>query len=151
MLCWSLWDKMKRKVFKYKFVYWVALLVNVIFFISFGYGIYNRIVVNAVFDLYSMIIFLIAVLSVLSFLLLIKKNKLSILTFSISLILISSTITFSIVKSIFDGGFGGDSMDYIMPPIVYFLLFGLLFLIIKYKSKVDYFQSEIDQIGQREE
>ena len=142
---------MKKKVFRYKFVYWLALLVNVIFFISFGYGIYNRVVLNSVFDLYSLIIFIITVLSALSFILLIKKNKLSILTFSISLILISSTITFSIIKSILEGSFGGDSIDYIMPPIVYFLLLGLLFLIIKYKSKVDYFQLEINQIGQKEE
>ena len=142
---------MKKKVFRYKFVYWLALLVNVIFFISFGYGIYNRVVLNSVFDLYSLIIFIITVLSALSFILLIKKNKLSILTFSISLILISSTITFSIIKSILEGSFGGDSIDYIMPPIVYFVLLGLLFLIIKYKSKVDYFQLEINQIGQKEE
>ncbi|MCW3168244.1 hypothetical protein OMO38_06865 [Chryseobacterium sp. 09-1422] len=142
---------MKKKVFRYKFVYWLALLVNVIFFISFGYGIYNRVVLNSVFDLYSIIIFIITVLSALSFILLIKKNKLSILTFSISLILISSTITFSIIKSILEGSFGGDSIDYIMPPIVYFVLLGLLFLIIKYKSKVDYFQLEINQIGQKEE
>lgn len=94
---------------------------------------------------------MIPVFSVLSIILLLKKNKLSILTFSISLILISLTITFSIIKTIFDGGFGGDSMDYIMPPIVYFVLFGLLFLIIKYKSKVDHFQLEINQIGQKEE
>lgn len=142
---------MKKKVFRYKFVYWLALLVNVIFFISFGYGIYNRVVLNTVFDLYSIIILIITVLSALSFILLIKKNKLSILTFSISLILISSTITFSIIKSILEGSFGGDSIDYIMPPIVYFVLLGLLFLIIKYKSKVDYFQLEINQIGQKEE
>ncbi|KUJ52270.1 hypothetical protein [Chryseobacterium sp. JAH] len=142
---------MKKKVFRYKFVYWLALLVNVIFFISFGYGIYNRVVLNSVFDLYSLIIFIITVLSALSFILLIKKNKLSILTFSILLILISSTITFSIIKSILEGSFGGDSIDYIMPPIVYFVLLGLLFLIIKYKSKVDYFQLEINQIGQKEE
>ena len=142
---------MKKKVFRYKFVYWLALLVNVIFFMSFGYGIYNRVVLNSVFDLYSLIIFIITVLSALSFILLIKKNKLSILTFSISLILISSTITFSIIKSILEGSFGGDSIDYIMPPIVYFVLLGLLFLIIKYKSKVDYFQLEINQIGQKEE
>lgn len=142
---------MKKKVFRYKFVYWLALLVNVIFIISFGYGIYNRVVLNSVFDLYSLIIFIITVLSALSFMLLIKKNKLSILTFSTSLILISSLITFSIIKSILEGSFGGDSIDYIMPPIVYFVLLGLLFLIIKYKSKVDYFQLEINQIGQKEE
>lgn len=142
---------MKKKVFKYKFVYWLALLVNVIFLISFGYGIYNRVVLNSVFDIYSTIIFLITVLSVLSFILLIKKNKLSILTFSISLILIFSTITFSIIESILKGSFGGDSIDYIMPPIIYFVLLGLLFLIIKYKSKIDYFQLEINQIGQKEE
>lgn len=142
---------MKKKVFRYKFVYWLALLVNVIFFISFGYGIYNRVVLNSVFDLYSLIIFIITVLSALSFILLIKKNKLSILTFSISLILISSTITFSIIKSTLEGSFGGDSIDYIMPPIVYFVLLGLLFLIIKYKSKVDYCHLEINQIGQKEE
>ncbi|CAD7816641.1 hypothetical protein CHRY9390_03210 [Chryseobacterium aquaeductus] len=142
---------MKKKVFKYKFVYWVALLVNVIFLIAFGFGIYNRVFLNSVFDIYSIIIFIIAVLSVLSFILLIKKNKLSILTFSISLVLISLTIAFSIIKAIFEGHYGNGSLDYIMPSIIYSILFSLLFLIIKFKSKNDYFQLEIDQIGQKEE
>ncbi|MCU7616119.1 hypothetical protein NZ698_02815 [Chryseobacterium sp. PBS4-4] len=141
---------MKKKVFKYKFIYWIALLVNLFFFIAFGFGIYNRIVLNSIFDLYSVIIFIVAILSVLSSLLLIKKNNLSILTFSISLVLISSMIAFSIIKAIFEGYYGNDSLDYIMPPIIYSILFGLLFLIIKYKSNNDHFQLEIDQIGQEE-
>lgn len=139
---------MKKKVFKYKFVYWIAVLFNVIFFIAFGIGTYNRIILNSLFDLNSIIVFIVAILSVTSFLLLITKNNLSILTFSISLVLISSMIAFSIIKAIFEGYYGNDSLDYIMPPIMYSILLGLLFLIIKYKSNNDHLQLEIDQIGQ---
>lgn len=141
---------MKRKVFRYKFVYWIAILINVIFSVAFGFGIYNRIVINSIFDIYSAVIFIILGLSLLSLIFLIKKSKLSVLTFSVSLILIFITITFGIAKSIFGGYFGNDSMDYIMPPIIYSILFSLFFLITKYKSKVDYDLLEIDQIGQRE-
>ncbi|KQK25971.1 hypothetical protein AR438_10325 [Chryseobacterium aquaticum] len=139
---------MKKKVFKYKFVYCIAVLFNVIFFIAFGIGTYNRIILNSLFDLNSIIVFIVAILSVTSFLLLITKNNLSILTFSISLVLISSMIAFSIIKAIFEGYYGNDSLDYIMPPIMYSILLGLLFLIIKYKSNNDHLQLEIDQIGQ---
>ncbi|AZA86183.1 hypothetical protein EG349_04975 [Chryseobacterium shandongense] len=64
---------MKRKVFRYKFVYWIAILINVIFSVAFGFGIYNRIVINSIFDIYSAVIFIILGLSLLSLIFLIKK------------------------------------------------------------------------------
>lgn len=141
---------MKKRVFKYKFVYWIALIVNVIFCIAFGFGLYNRIIINLLFDIYTVLIFIIGMLSFSSVLLLINKSKLSILTYSISLILIFLIITFGIFKKLFLKNFGNDSMDYIMTPIVYSILFGLFFLIIKYRVKTDFIQLEIDEIGRNQ-
>ena len=140
---------MEKKVFKYKVVYWIVLLVNVIFFIAFVIGTYNRIIINSLFDVYSIIVFIITILSFLSLLLLIKKSKLSILFFSIFLTVFFLTITFGIIRTILNGNFGYNPMDYIMPPIIYSILFVLFFIIIKYKYKVDY-HLEIDQIGRKE-
>jgi len=141
---------MKKKVFKYKFVYWIALIVNIIFCIAFGFGLYNRIIINSLFDIYTVLIFIIEMLSFSSVLLLINKSKLSILTYSISLILIFLIITFGIFKKLFLKNFGNDSMDYIMTPIVYSILLGLFFLIIKYRIKTDFIQLEIDEIGRNQ-
>lgn len=141
---------MKKKVFKYKFVYWIALIVNIIFCIAFGFGLYNRIIINSLFDIYTVLIFIIEMLSFSSVLLLINKSKLSIVTYSISLILIFLIITFGIFKKLFLKNFGNDSMDYIMTPIVYSILLGLFFLIIKYRIKTDFIQLEIDEIGRNQ-
>ncbi|MNU15149.1 hypothetical protein D3C71_32750 [compost metagenome] len=141
---------MKKRVFKYKFAYWIALIVNIIFCIAFGFGLYNRIIINSLFDIYTVLIFIIEMLSFSSVLLLINKSKLSILTYSISLILIFLIITFGIFKKLFLKNFGNDSMDYIMTPIVYSILFGLFFLIIKYRIKTDFIQLEIDEIGRNQ-
>lgn len=141
---------MKKKVFKYKFVYWIVILVNIFFCIAFGFGLYNRIMINSLFDIYTILIFIIEVLSFLSLLLLINKNKSSILTCSISLILIFLIITFGIFRKVFFKDFGHDSMDYFMPPIVYTILFGLFFLIMKYRVRTDYIQLEINEIGQNQ-
>lgn len=141
---------MKKKVFKYKFVYWIALIVNIIFCIAFGFGLYNRIIINSLFDIFTVLIFIIEMLSFSSVLLLINKSKLSILTYSISLILIFLIITFGIFKKLFLKNFGNDSMDYIMTPIVYSILLGLFFLIIKYRIKTDFIQLEIDEIGRNQ-
>ncbi|MDO3426668.1 hypothetical protein [Chryseobacterium urinae] len=142
---------MEKKVFKYKFVYWIAILTNIIFCIAFGFGLYNKIISNLLFDIYTALIFIIEILSFQSLILLVKKNKISVLTFSISLILIFLIITFGISKKIFLGDFGNNDMDYIMTPIVYSILFGLQFLIIKYRFKIDYLQLEINQIGENQD
>jgi len=86
-------------------------------------------------------------LSFSSVLLLINKSKLSILTYSISLILIFLIITFGIFKKLFLKNFGNDS---IMTPIIYSILLGLFFLIIKYRVKTDFIQLEIDEIGRNQ-
>jgi amino acid transporter len=141
---------MKKKIFKYKAVYWITLIVNIIFCIAFGFGLYNRIIINSLFDIYTVLIFIIETLSFSSVLLLISKSKLSILTHSISLILIFLIITFGIFKKLYFRNFGNDSMDYLMTPIVCSILFGLFFLIIKYRVKTDFIQLEIDEIGQNQ-
>ncbi len=145
---------MKRKVFKYKFVYWIAVLVNLIvtiLYMNYSYSIF----LNSTFetkDLFSIsLIFLTALFSVFVLIFLIIKHKLAVLLYSIFLILIIVIFFKTIFEALSDSkNFtnGAQPADYIISSVVYLLFFGSIFILIqKYKFKNIANDLEIDEIG----
>lgn len=145
---------MKRKVFKYKWVYWVAIMVNLIVMIlywNYSYSIF----LNSTFetkDLFSIsLIFLTALYSVLTIFFLIIKHRIAVLLYSIFLILIFIMFLKTIIEALGDEKNltkGVEPMDYIISSIVYSLFFGIVFFIVqKYKFKNISNDLEIDEIG----
>ena len=140
---------MKRKIFRYKTVYWFTILLSFILMIAFGFACYNRIITNAFSNLeeilFSVTTFSIALLSTLSFFSLILKNKKSVLLLSGLLVLILITISLGILRAIFIlKSFGIESIDYFLTPLLYFVLFGILYIVRRFKA-VHY--ENIDLIG----
>lgn len=144
---------MKRKVFKYKWVYWVAIMVNLIVMIlywNYSYSIF----LNSTFetkDLFSIsLIFLTALYSVLTIFFLIIKHRIAVLLYSIFLILIFIMFLKTIIEALDDEKNltkGVEPMDYIISSIVYSLFFGIVFFIVqKHKFKNISNDLEIDEI-----
>ena len=143
---------MKRKVFKYKFVYWIILLLNITISISFLVGVNNRIETkdfDSILDIFSFTaITLISILSLISLVMLIIKNKNSTIVFSVVVLLILLIISVFLIYSIFVvKDFGENKADFYTVPIPYLIIFGVLFLIHKYKSIDKFEYLEIDEIG----
>ncbi|PTT68024.1 hypothetical protein DBR25_20645, partial [Chryseobacterium sp. HMWF001] len=121
---------MQKKVFKYKFVYWLAILLSVIFMISFGIASFSRIITNSFNDLndilFSITTFSIFILSIISSVSLILKNKSSVIILSSLLVSITITLSLGILISFFIfKDFGINKSDYIIAFCMYLLLFGL--------------------------
>jgi|GEM_PF-1803221 len=141
-----------KKVFKYKLVYWLILAITFFLTILFDFASANRITTKAFFNLkdltFSLFIIAIAITSSITLIFLIIKNKIAILTFRITIALIILSLTVGVLDSIFiTKKFGnGSNKDYILTPIVYLLLVGLLYLVHKTKYKVDCFY-ELEEIG----
>ncbi|KMQ63091.1 hypothetical protein ACM46_14220 [Chryseobacterium angstadtii] len=141
---------MKRRVFKYKIVYWLSILINLIFSALFWFATVNRIITNSFLTkrdfIYSLSIVILAILSTIGLVSLIIKNKRSIRIFSYTLILLMATFTLGVLESIFiSGNFGNDINDYVLSPILYLMMIGILILI--QKSKDNSMFLEIEEIG----
>lgn len=146
---------MKGKVFKNKFVFWTILLLNIILLISFSIGIYNKIENYYADDFIDVLLLaIISVVTLLSFIsltLFITKNKNSIIVFSAVLILILLFISVFVFYSIFIvKDFGENVTDLYTVSGVYFIIFGILFIIHKFKYRQDLFELELEEIGTRE-
>ncbi|PVV53473.1 hypothetical protein DD829_19345 [Chryseobacterium sp. HMWF035] len=142
---------MQKKVFKYKFVYWLAILLSVIFMISFGIASFSRIITNSFNDLndilFSITTFSIFILSIISSVSLILKNKSSVIILSSLLVSITITLSLGILISFFIfKDFGINKSDYIIAFCMYLLLFGLLYIIQRFKYKDQNYES-IELIG----
>ncbi|SMP34196.1 hypothetical protein [Chryseobacterium profundimaris] len=147
---------MRRKVFRYKFVYWIILLLNIFLFVSFSLGVYNRIETNYFDDLFDVLSFIIinviSILSLISLVLLIKKNKESIIVFSGVLLLILFIILSAIFYSIFIvKDFGENTMDFYLAPALCLMIWGILFGMHKFKYKQNLYEFEIEEIGKHNE
>jgi hypothetical protein len=145
---------MKRKVFKYKFVYWIILLLNITISISFLVGVNNRIDTkdfDSILDVFSFTaVTLISILSLISLVMLIRKNKNSTIVFSVVVLLILLTISVFLSYSIFVvKDFGENKADFYTAPIPYLIIFGVLFLIHQYKSNDNFEYLEIEEIGKQ--
>lgn len=140
---------MKRKIFRYKAVYWFTVLLSFILMIAFGFGCHNRWITNSFSSgeeiLFSITTFSIAVLATLSFFSLILKNKKSVGLLSGLLLLILITASLGILRTVFiSKNFGINRMDYFLAFGFYLVLFGLLYIVRRFKA-VHY--ENIDLIG----
>ncbi|MBM7420621.1 magnesium-transporting ATPase (P-type) [Chryseobacterium sp. BIGb0186] len=146
---------MKKRVFKYKFVYWIILSLNIILFISFSIGLINRIETdnfdNSI-DVFSFVaIIMICILSFSSLIMFIIKNKNSIITFSAVLFLILLIISFFLFYSIFIvKDFGENSTDFYTVPLVYGIILGILFITNYFKFRKNINELEIEELGQNQ-
>jgi len=141
---------MRRKVFRYKTVYWFTIMLSFILMLAFGFAVYNRWITNSFNNgeeiLFSITTFSIAVLSMLSFFSLIFKKKYSINLLFGLLVLIMITISLGILRTIFIlKSFGDDKLDYFLAFSLYLVLFGILYIVRRFKA-VRY--ENIDLIGQ---
>lgn len=145
---------MKRPIFQYKSIYWIAVLVNII--VSFFYGIssYSIVVSSEIYtgNFISILLILITWIgSLISLFFLIRKNKLGIIVHSIVLIL----VMINFLKIIFDALFykekieaGHSSDDYIISSAVYLVIFGIwLVLVRQYKFRNSQADLQIEEIG----
>lgn len=115
--------------------------------IAFGFACYNRWIINSFSNgeeiLFSITTFSIAVLATLSFFSLILKNKKSVGLLSGLLILITASL--GILRTVFiSKNFGINRMDYFLAFGFYLVLFGLLYIVRRFKA-VHY--ENIDLIG----
>lgn len=146
---------MKKKVFKYKFIYWLIITLNITILISFGFGSFNRIRENSFSDkeeiLFSITAFSIFILSIISLILLILKHKNSLTILSCLLVLIMITFSIGILMSIFIiKDFGEYKGDYFVASCLYLIVFGFLFIIQRFKYKKNEYEN-IEEIGQHKE
>lgn len=146
---------MKKRVFKYRFVYWLIVSLNFFLLISFSIGLINRIGTdnfdNSI-DVFSFTaIVLICILSLSSLIMFIVKNKNSIITFSAVLFLILLIISFFLFYSIFIiKDFGENVTDFYTVPLVYGIILGILFMTNYFKFKKNIDELEIEEIGQKQ-
>ncbi|MBD8081392.1 hypothetical protein [Chryseobacterium caseinilyticum] len=146
---------MKRRVFKYKIVYWLILLINLILLIGFSLGLINRIETET-FDEYTGVLsycalILLFILSLASLIMFIVKNKYSIITFSSVIFVIFLTISFFVFYSVFIiKDFGENTSDFYDLPVVYGIIGAILFITNYFKFKEDFSKLEIDEIGKSE-
>ncbi|WP_175622244.1 hypothetical protein [Chryseobacterium schmidteae] len=145
---------MKKKVFKYKFVYWISIMINLIVMIlywNYSYSIF----LNSSFeikDLFSIsLIFFTALYSALTLIFLLNKHKFAVLLYSIFLILIVIMLLKTIFEALSDERKfvnGAEPIDYVISSITYLLFFGTIFFLIqKYKFKNTSDDLEINEIG----
>lgn len=126
------------------------MLMNLVLLSGFGFAFINNLYAASPVSLHNLTFFSIAVLSGTTLYLLVKNNKKAIVTCTLAVLIMLSLITYSLFRTVFSRGYSKDSIDYIMPPIIYSIVFGYLFLIhiFKYNPERDHQKSEIDQIGQ---
>lgn len=148
---------MRKKVFKYKFVYWISIVINLIVLILYGNYSYS-IFLNSSFetkDLFSIsLIFLTTLFSVLTIVFLLIKQRFAVLLYSLLLILIVIMFLKTIFEILSDEQKvvnGNEPIDYVISSVVYLLFFGTVFLLVqKYKFKNTPNNLEIDEIGKQE-
>ncbi|MDN5478897.1 MAG: hypothetical protein L0G39_18385 [Chryseobacterium sp.] len=145
---------MKRPIFQYRLIYWIAILVNIS--ISFFYGTFTySMAASSDIDskeFFSVLLIAITwILSLVSLFFLIKKHKLASVVHSLVLIL----VIINFLKIIFEAVFykqklqeGLSSEDYIISSAIYLLFFGIWLIVVRYyrfiDSKVDL---QIENIG----
>ncbi|ASW74053.1 hypothetical protein IQ37_07505 [Chryseobacterium piperi] len=138
---------MKRKLFKYKVVYYLAITISLILFLVSTLSLFS------VFKDFSIFKFLIAGFSIVvnsfAFVNLVEKYDKAILFLNLSLALFTIFTGYYALILILKNRFHG-MMSY--PDLKFFLLFVvILFIVNKYKIKGDQDYNEIDNIGQNEE
>ncbi|MDH6253274.1 putative neutral ceramidase superfamily lipid hydrolase [Chryseobacterium sp. H1D6B] len=137
---------MNRRIFKYKLVYYLAILVNIILLFLSGMSILS---LFKKFDLFYLIIVSISIIcDVFAMIYLIRKYKKAVLFLNISLSLIITFNAYYVLLKVLSKGFYGLLH---FPNFLWFVLSLLLLLIInKYKVQGNNY-NEIEEIGQKQE
>jgi len=141
---------MKRKIFQYGVVYWLAILINAIiafFYLNYCYSILISSHINSKDILPLALIVLIGGFSPVALFFLIKRHRLAVLTQSILLLLIVINILGALLMDVFF-----FKSDYVLSYGMYFLLFGLWFIIVrKYRFKGSKVDLQIESIGKHKD
>lgn len=149
---------MKRKVFQYGLMYWLAVLINIIisyYHIAYSYSILISPYIDSKDIFFLTFIVLVGIFSVVSLYFLLTKHRLAILTYSILLVLIN----INILVCIFEAAVynektknGTPHSDYLLSLGIYLFIFGLWFIIIRrYRYKRGIADPEIENIGKHED
>ena len=143
---------MKKKLFKYKFVYWLIILINILLVLTFTalfLSLYDDFLKGDLEEDISFIAICISwVLLIFSLILFILKSKIAILTLTIQLTILFLMISIPLFYSIFiENDFGENKSDYFTVPLIYLIIFGFLFVLQKFKYVENFSEIEIDEIG----
>lgn len=141
---------MRKKLYKYKWVYWLILIVTILYSYSFNYATYTRIKNTSYLSrdiIYDFLVLIIGVLSLLTLFFLVKKNVWSIKTFNISNSLLLVSLISSVIKKIILKNRTLTSDDYIFFPIFTSIFCLFIFINNRFKIKENMDFDEIDEIG----
>lgn len=144
---------MKKKLYKYKWVYWLIILITIIYSITFNFATYTRIKNTKYFTeniYHNILILIIGLLSLFTLYFLIRKNNYAIIFFNISNSLILFAIVFNIFKRIFLPRYLFIQEDYIFFPIFIVLFSLFIFINKRFTYLGNNFVDEIDEIGKSE-
>lgn len=150
MLYWSLWNKMKKRIFKYRAVGIILFLIELFVAILFGYGatvsfedfenVENLTLDHIVFP-FALLIFLTSLLCLIS---LVLKGKKTVMFLNIHYIIIAIFFAFGFMKQLYEGAVISEDLTIFI--VVFSVLAVLLFIINFFKYKrIDFL--EIDEIG----
>lgn len=148
----------KKKIFRYKFVYWINLIFTFSLSLLYNFALYTRIYNYVLyktptidFGIITLIVFLCGILSVITFIMLIFKNKKSILLFTILLVLVAFNLFYGIYSLRRNIEKHDDYYDYYGVFLISLIIFGLIFMAHKYRDRTDYKNlNEIEEIGKPE-
>ena len=146
---------MNKKIFKYKFVYWITISLNILFlitFVSLFFSLFEESIRDGKEELvYLIAIFFSCILLFTSLILFILKNKNAIIVLTIQLTILFFMMSIPLFYSLFiEKDFSENTSDYFIVPIFYLIICGFLFMIYKFKYKTDFSDNEIDEIGKAE-
>ncbi|MBP2616203.1 hypothetical protein [Chryseobacterium jejuense] len=149
---------MKKKIFQYGLVYWLAILINGIisfFYLAYSYSILISPEIDPKDIIPLILIVLIGVFSPIPLYFLIRKHRLAVLTYSILLILVITNFLGSVLWIVISEGKTKDGLpqsDYLLSLGIYLLIFGLWLIIVrKYRFKGMKTDLEIENIGKHED
>lgn len=145
---------MKRPVFQYKSIYWIAILVNITVLFLYGNTSYSILASSEIYtgDFISISLIIITwIFSLISLFFLIKKHRLSIIIHSVVIVLVILNFLQIIFKARSYKGIikeGHTSEDYMISSVIYLVIFGIwLVLIQKYKFRDSQVDLQIEEIG----
>ena len=148
---------MKKKLYKYKWVYWLIILITIIYSISFNYATYTRIKYYPnylrKFNFHNFLILFIGLISLITLFFLLKKNNYSIKLFNIINLSILGLLTLGFILKNFvrDSKYKPEDDDFIFFSIFTFLFSFFIFINTYFKFKENNNFQEIDEIGKKEQ
>lgn len=151
MLCWSLWDKMKKRVFKYKFIKVISLIFGFIMLLFCGVGFIE---LSSKFTqrngyLILIILALLILVNAVSIILIFVKSKKSIIALNIFYSFVILLFLTAFILREFNDSESFSVGDRIIFITILSSSIILTFLINKFRYK-DLYYKEIEFIGEQE-